>query len=119
MSNLTLYGIPNCDTVKRARKALDAAGVDHSFHDFRKDGLNAEQVARWADAVGLDTLINRRGMTWRKLDDADKAAIEGGDHAAIASQPTVIKRPVFDTGDSVLVGFAKGDEDAVIDQLQP
>ena len=65
MSNLTLYGIPNCDTVKRARQALDAAGVDHRFHDFRKDGLNAEQVARWADAVGLDTLINRRGMTWR------------------------------------------------------
>lgn len=118
MSTITVYGIPNCDTVKRARKALDAAGIDHHFHDFRKDGLRAEHVARWADAAGLDTLINRRGMTWRKLDDAAKAAIDGGDHAAIAAQPTIIKRPVFETGDSVLVGFAKSDADAVIEQLQ-
>lgn len=118
MSKLTLYGIPNCDTVKRARKALDAAGLDYRFHDFREDGLDESRVTHWADALGLDTLVNRRGTTWRKLPANTQAAIDAGDLAPLLEQPTLIKRPVIESDNAVTVGFAAKDADAIIARLQ-
>lgn len=118
MNTLTLYGIPNCDTVKRARKTLDDAGLDHEFRDFRKQGLQLDQVERWAKAVGIDTLVNRRGTTWRQLPANTQAAIESGDLSPLVEQPTLIKRPVIETDDTVRVGFAKKDAETIVAQLK-
>ena len=112
---VTLHGIGNCDTIRKAKKWLDAQGVDYRFHDFRKDGLDRTQLEKWAASVGWETLLNRRGMTWRKLDPADKANLD--EHKAIElmlQHPAMIKRPVLETGDAILVGF---DEQAYRDAL--
>ena len=103
---VTLYGISNCDTIRKAKKWLDAQGVDYRFHDFRKDGLERSRLESWAASVGWETLLNRRGMTWRKLDPADKADLN--ERKAIdlmLEHPAMIKRPVLQNGDAVLVGF--------------
>jgi arsenate reductase (glutaredoxin) len=104
-----LYGIPNCDTVKRARAWLNEQGLAHEFVDFKKAGVGAADLRRWADAVGWDKLINRQGTTWRKLDaaaQAQAADAAGAERLALA-QPSVIKRPVVDWPDGVTtVGFA-------------
>lgn len=103
----TLYGIPNCDTVKKARTWLTAQGHDFRFHDFRKDGLDAAPVARWHAAVG-DKLINRKGTTWRGLDAAAQlsAGDAAGAQALAVAYPALIKRPVVEWPDgSVTVGF--------------
>lgn len=104
---LTLYGIPNCDTVKKARRWLDAAGVPHAFHDFRKDGLDAAKLQFWIDAIGWEKLLNKAGTTFRQLPDADKAALDTGKAKALMlAQPAMIKRPVVETDDGVSVGFS-------------
>jgi arsenate reductase (glutaredoxin) len=102
---ITLYGIPNCDTCRKARKWLDAAGIQHRFYDFRKDGLTAEVVAAWSAEVGLEKLVNRRGTTWRALADDQKARLETAPTALLVENPTLLKRPVIDLGDRRLVGF--------------
>lgn len=102
---ITLHGITTCDTCRKARRWLDDEGIAHAYHDFRKDGLDAATVTRWLGELGVDGLVNRRGTTWRKLDDATRAAIEAGDTGAIAANPTVIKRPVIDIGTARLIGF--------------
>lgn len=105
----TLYGISNCDTVKKARTWLSEHGVEHSFHDFKKQGVPQSGIDRWLDAVGWETLINRKGTAWRGFDEAARAAVVDAASAravAIAS-PSVIKRPVVEWGDgSVTVGFS-------------
>lgn len=105
----TLYGISNCDTVKKARTWLSEHGVEHSFHDFKKQGVPQSGIDRWLGAVGWETLINRKGTAWRGLDEAARAAVVDAASAravAIAS-PSVIKRPVVEWGDgSVTVGFS-------------
>ena len=103
---LTVYGIPNCDTVKKARVWLGDKGQDFAFHDFRKDGLSAEMVTRWLAQVPMDKLLNKRGTSWRKLSDVDKAN-EDMAHliALMVENPTLIKRPVMEAGDQVTVGF--------------
>lgn len=104
---LTIYGIKNCDTCRKALKWLEAEGVAHDYHDLRADGLTADAVAKWSDAVGWEVLLNRRGTTWRKLPEADKAGVDATSAAALmVENPTLIKRPVFDTGRDILVGFA-------------
>lgn len=104
---LTLYGIPNCDTVKKARKWLEAEGVAFAFHDFRKDGLTAEKITAWLESVPMETLLNRRGTSWRQLSDADKANDDVAHLTALmVAQPTLIKRPVIEAGDKVTVGFS-------------
>lgn len=103
-----LYGIPNCDTVKKARTWLQAQGLDHTFHDFKKQAPTAELSLSWAKAVGWNTLINQRGTTWRGLEDVVKAAVvDEASAAAVASaNPSVIKRPVVVWPDgAVTVGF--------------
>ena len=103
-----VYGIPNCDTVKKARVWLSAQGVDYTFHDFKKQGVPAERVDAWIAAVGWEPLVNRQGTTWRKLDEATKAGVAGAASAKalMLSQASVIKRPVIERdGVVVSVGF--------------
>ena len=104
---LTLYGIPNCDTVKKARTWLDAAGVAYRFHDFRKDGLDPAKLQGWIDAIGWEKLLNKAGTTFRTLPDADKAELDAGKAKALMlDQPAMIKRPVVEAPDGVSVGFS-------------
>ena len=105
--NITLYGIPNCDTVKKARAWLAEHHVDAQFHDFKKHGVPAEAMARWIGQVGWEPLLNRRGPTWRKLDPAQQASVTDAASAlaVMNEQSSVIKRPVLVRGDTVLVGF--------------
>lgn len=104
----TLYGIPNCDTVKRARAWLAEHGVAHVFHDFKKQGLPADRLDAWLQAVGWETLLNRKGTTWRQLDAARQAAVVDAATAGalMRAQASVIKRPVVEWADGrVTVGF--------------
>ena len=103
---LTVYGIPNCDTVTKARVWLSDKGQDFVFHDFRKDGLSEDMVTRWLAHVTMDKLLNKRGTSWRKLSDVDKAN-EDAVHlvALMVENPTLVKRPVMEAGDQVTVGF--------------
>lgn len=104
---IILYGIPNCDTVKKARTWLAENGVEYQFHDFKKQGVPPEQLKRWAQAAGWETLLNRKGTTWRKLDAAAQAgaADSAGAQALMLANPSVIKRPVVDWGKGITVGF--------------
>ena len=109
---IILYGIPNCDTVKKARAWLTGQGVAHGFHDFKKAGVPSERLDRWMAAVGPDRLVNRQGTTWRKLDAAAQARAgePAGARALMLEQPSVIKRPVVEWGDgAVTVGFDPAD----------
>jgi arsenate reductase (glutaredoxin) len=104
----TLYGIPNCDTVKKARAWLTDHGVTHQFHDFKKQGVPAPQLDHWLKTAGWEKLLNRQGTTWRKLDDATKAAVTDAKsaRALMLAQPSVIKRPVVEwSASTVTVGF--------------
>jgi Spx/MgsR family transcriptional regulator len=107
---LTLYGIPNCDTVKKARRWLGDAGVPYRFHDFRKDGLDPDKLGFWIDAIGWEKLLNKSGTTFRKLPDADKAGLDAAKAKALMlDQPAMIRRPVAEADDGVSVGFSEGD----------
>jgi len=102
----TLYGIKNCDTVKKARDWLAKNNVNYHFHDFRTDGLNATQVKTWIDEIGLDSLVNKRSTTWKELDTNTKESFsEKTAVAIIVENPTLIKRPLLDTGKRKHVGF--------------
>lgn len=93
----TLYGIKNCDTVKKARTWLDTNQIDYRFHDFRSDGLSREKLSLWLKQAGFDTVINKRSSTWKALDEATRQdLLEGEDLSAIIEQPTLIKRPVLE-----------------------
>jgi arsenate reductase len=104
---ITIYGIKNCDTMKEARAWLDGHGVDYAFHDYKAAGIERARLAGWAKKVGWETLLNRSGMTYRKLPDKDKQALD--ERTAIAlmlAQPSIIKRPVLELGGGkILVGF--------------
>ena len=103
---ITLYGIKNCDTVKKARAWLDAHGVDYRFHDFRADGLDEKQLRAWVKELGWETLLNRRGTTWRKLPEKSRESIdEAGAIKVMLAEPAIIKRPVLDLGRERRVGF--------------
>ena len=105
---LTLYGIANCDTVKKARRWLDGRGIEHVFHDYKKQGLDAGQLRAWADELGWETLLNRRGTTWRKLPETVR---EGMDEARaiqlMLASPSLVRRPLLDTGTARHVGFSE------------
>lgn len=102
---IDFYGIPNCDTVKKARAWLDGRGIAYTFHDYKKEGANAALVAGWVAAKGVDTVLNRRGTTFRKLSDAERAQADGDPVALMVAQPSLIKRPVVVHSGGVLVGF--------------
>lgn len=105
--SLTLYGIPNCDTVKKALTWLESHQHAHTFHDFKKQGLSTEIVALWLKAVPWESLINKKGLTWRNLTEAKKNAVLDAVSATalMLENPSVIKRPVLCTPSAVLVGF--------------
>lgn len=108
---VTIYGIKNCDTMKKARAWLDKAGVEYAFHDYKTAGIEREQLVRWSKKAGWEILLNRAGTTFRKLPDKDKEGVtEKKAIALMLSQPSIIKRPVLDLGGGkILVGF-KPDE---------
>lgn len=105
--SIILYGIPNCDTVKKARSWLTAKGVDYAFHDYKKAGADEAQIARWAQAVGWDKVLNRAGTTFKKLPEDQKADLDEAKAVAImAANPSAIKRPIVEKdGKVVAVGF--------------
>ncbi len=103
---VTVYGIKNCDTVRKALKWLEAQGVEHTFHDFRKDGLDEQTVVRWVEALGWESVLNKRSTTWKQLSDMDKSNLDGPKAVALmVANPTLIKRPVFDGNGLILNGF--------------
>ena len=107
---VTVFGIANCDTVKKARHWLDAAGVAYVFHDYKKAGIGAVTLSRWADSVGWEPLLNRAGTTFRKLGDADKANIDRAKAIVLmVANPSMIKRPVVEGAGPLLVGFKPDD----------
>jgi len=104
--SVTIYGIRNCDTIKKARAWLDEHAVEHTFHDYKKDGIDTERLERWCRRAGWEKLLNRAGTTFRKLADDEKRALD--ERKAIAlmlAQPSMIKRPVLEVDSRVLVGF--------------
>ena len=106
----TLYGIKNCDTVKKARRWLDDNKIDYHFHDFRADGLEKTQIRDWVTELGWETLVNKRSTTWKALDDSLKATLNNQTIIdVIADAPTLIKRPLLDTGKQRRVGFKATD----------
>ena len=113
---ITVYGIPNCDTVKKARAWLAEHGVEHAFHDFKKQGVPEAALDHWLASVGWERVLNRQGTTWRKLDAAAQAAVTDAAHAKalMLAQPSVIKRPVVQWADAVTVGFKAEDWSARI-----
>jgi Spx/MgsR family transcriptional regulator len=103
----TLYGIPNCDTMKKARTWLDAHGVEYEFHDYKVTGVSREKLELWAKVVGWETLLNRAGTTFRRLPDEAKENLdERKAMALMLEQPAMIKRPVLERGKTLLVGFS-------------
>lgn len=102
----TIYGIRNCDTMKKARAWLDGRGVEYVFHDYKEKGIDAAHLKRWAAEVGWETVLNRAGTTFRKLPDARKAGLDEGKAIALMlEQPAMIKRPVLEIGGRTVVGF--------------
>lgn len=104
--SVTIYGIKNCNTMRKARTWLEEHGVDHVFHDYKKDGIEAARLARWCREVGWEKLLNRAGTTFRKLAETDKTNLD--EHKAVRlmlAQPSMIKRPVIEVDSRVLVGF--------------
>jgi arsenate reductase (glutaredoxin) len=103
---LVMYGIRNCDTIKKARAWLEARGVAYHFHDYRTAGVERERLERWCRELGWEALLNRAGTTFRKLTEDQKQGLN--EHAAVLlmlAQPSIIKRPVLETGNALIVGF--------------
>ncbi len=107
---LTLYGIKNCDTVKKARKFLEAAGIDYAFHDYKKDGVDTVVLKEFMDEFGSDVILNKRGTTWRKqLDEVKEAVVDKESAIALmVSEPSLIKRPLVQASAKRFVGFDAG-----------
>ncbi|UPA24599.1 ArsC family reductase [Shinella oryzae] len=103
---VTIYGIKNCDTMKKARTWLDAKGVTYRFHDYKAEGIDAESLKRWVDTLGWETVLNRSGTTFRALPDADKQDLDAGKAVALMlAQPSMIKRPILDRDGALTAGF--------------
>lgn len=108
--SVTLYGIPNCDTVKKARVWLDGRGIAYAFHDYKKAGADAGKLAEWCAAAGWDKVLNRAGTTFKKLPDADKADLDAGKAVVLmAAHPSCIKRPIVEHPGGLLVGFKEAE----------
>ena len=107
---IQVYGIPNCDTVKKARKWLEANGRDFAFHDYKKEGADPAKLTEWVEVAGWEVLLNKRGTTFRKLPETDKADIDAAKAIALMAQhPSMIKRPVVEHSGGLLVGFKQAE----------
>ena len=105
---ITLFGIPNCDTMKKARRWLEANDVLYTFHDYKKAGVPEKELKLWVKTIGWEILLNRRGTTWRKLNDSVKENIdEASAIQVMIENPSAIKRPVLEIDDQLLVGFSE------------
>jgi Spx/MgsR family transcriptional regulator len=105
---ITLYGIKNCDTIRKARRWLAERDIEYRFHDFRTDGISEELLAPWVEELGWEKLLNRRGTTWRKLPETQRNTINRDSAMRIMlSQPAIIRRPVLDTGETRHIGFSE------------
>lgn len=114
--SVVMYGIKNCDTIKKAKKWLDEKGVEFTFHDYRKDGLSDELLSSLESTLGWEALLNKRGTTWRKLPEETKDTINKESALLIMLEnPAIIKRPILNTGNSLELGFS----DAAYQQLFP
>lgn len=112
---ITLYGIKNCDSVKKARKWLEENKLDYCFHDFRSDGLSPDKVSAWINTIGWETLVNKRSTTWKALDESVKQTMTAETAAAaILASPTLIKRPLLDAKSQLMVGFKEADYRALL-----
>lgn len=106
MSKVTLYGIKNCDTVKKARKWLESEAISYQFHDLREDGIDRASIQHWCDALGWEAVLNKRSTTWKQLDEQQKNSLdESSAIDLLLEHPTLIKRPVLNTGTSIHNGF--------------
>ncbi|MEJ2459094.1 MAG: arsenate reductase [Novosphingobium sp.] len=115
MTTIGFYGIPNCDTVKKARKWLDAQGIDYTFHDYKKEGADPAKLERWVAEAGWETVLNRAGTTFRKLPDEDKADLDAAKAVKIMeANPSPIKRPVVEHPGGLLVGFKDAEWEAAL-----
>ena len=113
--SVTLYGIPNCDTVKKARDWLTARGIDYAFHDYKKAGADAAQIGRWCDASGWEKVLNRAGTTFRKLPDETREGLDQAKAVAVmAANPSCIKRPIVEHPGGLLVGFKPDEWEAAL-----
>lgn len=114
---ITLYGIKNCDTVKKARHWLETHGIEFRFHDFREDGLTPGQVDAWLEALGWENLVNRRSTSWKALTPEQRENMSRSTaRAAILEQPTLIKRPLLDTGHELHCGFSADSYTTIFNQ---
>lgn len=113
---LKIYGIPNCDTMKKARKWLSDHQLEYDFHDYKKEGVDPALLDAWIKTVGWEVLLNRRGMMWRKLDDEQKSGIDAKSARQIMIEiPSIIKRPVLVTDkNNVIVGFKASEYEALL-----
>ncbi|MCP5381528.1 MAG: arsenate reductase [Kordiimonadaceae bacterium] len=106
-----IYGIKNCDTMKKAMKWLDLNGVEYHFHDYRKDGVDEDLIRHWVMENGLETVLNKKGTTWKKLPETIKESLdEQGVIKLLCENEAMIKRPVFDLGDIRIIGFSKNEQ---------
>ncbi|QPQ54081.1 ArsC family reductase [Allosphingosinicella flava] len=112
---LTLYGIKNCDTVKKARAWLDAQGIGYTFHDYKVAGVDEAQLRAWVDEFGWEKVLNRAGTTFRKLPDTDKEGLDVDRAVSLMlAQPSMIKRPILGTGECWLLGFGPAAYEAAL-----
>lgn len=114
---ITVYGISNCDSVRKARRWLDGHGIDYRFHDLREEGVDPAEVARWIDELGLDAVVNRRSTSWRALPTATRDALDAASAPAlVAEHPTLVKRPLLDTGAGLHSGFREADYERLFER---
>lgn len=108
----TLYGIKNCDTCRKARKAMDGSGIPYQYHDLREDGLSAALLEHILEKVPVVEAINKRSTTWRDLPDEEKQEVDANKaRELLLANPTLLKRPLLDTGEEIIVGYRDGDYD--------
>lgn len=113
--SITFYGIPNCDTVKKARNWLDAKGIAYAFHDYKKQGADPAKLSQWVDKAGWEKVLNRAGTTFRKLPDVDKDGLDAAKAVQVmAANPSTIKRPVVEYSGGLLVGFKEAEWEAAL-----
>ena len=111
---ISIYGLKNCDTCRKALKWLEGEGIEYEFKDIRTNGFTNQQLENWIKAAGWETLLNRRGTTWRRLSDAEKNGVdEEVAKELMIDQPTLIKRPVFETETGIVVGFKQTEMEAI------
>ena len=111
---ISIYGLKNCDTCRKALKWLEGEGIEYEFKDIRTNGFTNQQLENWAKVAGWETLLNRRGTTWRRLSDAEKNGVdEEVAKDLMRDQPALIKRPIFETRTGIVVGFKQAEMEAI------